>query len=47
MAKSVEYLLVTATVGAVMMVVGSMSWSGVGTLAATFTQIAQVLQVKP
>jgi outer membrane murein-binding lipoprotein Lpp len=47
MAKSVEYLLVTATVGAVMMVAGSMSWAGVAQLAATFAQIAQVLQVNP
>jgi hypothetical protein len=47
MAKSVEYLLVTATVGAVMMIVGSMSWTGAGKLAATFTQIVQVLQANP
>jgi hypothetical protein len=37
MAKSAEYLLVTATVGAVAMVVGSMSWTGVAKLIATFT----------
>jgi hypothetical protein len=30
-----------------LMVVGSMSWTGVGMLAATFTQIAEVLQVNP
>ena len=47
MARSVEYLLVSATVGAITMVVGSMSWAGLGKLAATLTQIAQVLQVNP
>ncbi len=46
MTKSVDYLLVTVTVGAVAMVVGSMSWSGVVKLVATFTDIAEVLQVK-
>ncbi|MGH8063838.1 MAG: hypothetical protein ACRERE_01110 [Candidatus Entotheonellia bacterium] len=47
MTKSVDYLLVTATVGAVAMVMGSMSWTGVVKLVATFTYIAEVLQVKP
>lgn len=47
MARSIDYLLVTAAVGAVMMLVGSMSWGGVAQLAAVFTRIAQVLQVTP
>lgn len=46
MTKSVEYLLVTASVGAVAMVVGSMSWTGVVKLVATFTYIAEVLQAR-
>jgi hypothetical protein len=46
MAKSAEYLLVTATVGAVAMIVGSMSWTGVVKLVATFAHIAEVLQAR-
>jgi hypothetical protein len=46
MAKSAEYLLVTATVGAVVMVVGSMSWTGVVKLVATFSYLAEVLQAR-
>lgn len=47
MARSVDYLLVTAAVGAVMRLVGSMSWGGVVRLAAVFTQITQILQAIP
>jgi hypothetical protein len=47
MTKSVDYLLATVMVGAVATVVGSMSWTGVVKLVATFTDIAEFLQVKP
>lgn len=45
MGKSVEYVLTATTVGAMMMAVGSLSWTGFVKLASVFTDIAQALQV--
>jgi hypothetical protein len=42
-----DYLLLTAVTGALALVGGSMSWTGVVTLAAAFTQIAQALPPRP
>lgn len=47
MAKSVEYPLVTATVGASLMLVVGVSWAGVAKFAAVFAHIAHVVQVNP
>jgi hypothetical protein len=47
MTTSADYLLVAVTVGAVAMVVGSTSWTGVVKLVTTCTRSTEILQVKP
>jgi hypothetical protein len=45
--KQIEYVLLTAFTGAVGVACGGLLWLALSHLAAVFTQITQVLQVKP
>jgi hypothetical protein len=45
--KQVEYVLLTACTGAVGVACGGLLWPALSPLATVFTQITQVLQVKP
>ena len=45
--KHIEYVLLTALMGAMSLGLGTTAWPALSNLAAIFTQIAQALQVTP